>query len=369
MSTIKFYQGTKLLDTRSSATDGKEEEKKPDPYIPDPGLVKAVQFAQVLGRPLLLKGEPGCGKTKLAEAVAYELFGPNYEQYFFKWYVKSSSKAKDGLYTINYLQRLQDAGIKDKPVAENGDNKGVDIILPTGQTQGNYIELGELGKAFQLTNTMKKNLPPPVVLIDEIDKADIDFPNDLLLELDEMKFSIPEAKNEHGEMAEINADRQRRPLVIITSNNEKPLPPAFLRRCIFHYIEFPGPDDLCKIVTSRNFKGMEANAIEAASRLFSALRYAIDKEGTASKNITTSELLDWIMIIDYYYQENKGLFDPINPETVAFILKKYATVLAKDEATKNMIEDAQRSIVVIGNTLTRYKEYEAAGANPVNVPV
>lgn len=365
-TTIEFYTGTKLLDKAKPLADGaKPAEKKPDPYIPDPGLVKAVQFAQVLGRPLLLKGEPGCGKTKLAEAVAYELFGSDYEKYYFKWYVKSNSKAKDGLYTINYLQRLQDAGIKETPAeGENAKPRNLDIILPTGESQGNYIELGELGKAFQFTNTMDVKLSPPVVLIDEIDKADIDFPNDLLLELDEMEFSIPEAKNETGEMVKVKANKNRRPLVIITSNNEKPLPPAFLRRCIFHYIEFPGPDTLCSIVQSRNFKGIQENAMEAASRVFSALRYAIDKEGTASKNITTSELLDWITIINFYHQENKQLFDLVNAESLSLILKKYATVLAKDEATRNMIEDAQRSLVVIANTLTRYNEYAAITNSP-----
>jgi len=355
---IQFYQGNKLLDKASEPSTG--EVKKPEPYIPDPSLVKAVQFAQVLGRPLLLKGEPGCGKTRLAEAIAYELFGDDFEQYLFKWYVKSNSKAQDGLYMINYLQRLQDAGLKEKTVSEKNaaSPNRIDILLATGEIKGNYIELGELGKAFQLTNTMDKKLPPPLVLIDEIDKADIDFPNDLLLELDEMKFSIPEAKNEQGDMAFIKANPHHKPLVIITSNNEKPLPPAFLRRCIFHYIEFPGPSALYDIIASRNFSGIGSEALQSASRLFSALRFAIEKEGTASKNITTSELLDWIKVIDFYYHENKTLFDVISPDTVSLILKKYAAVLAKDEATKNMIEDAQKSAVVIGNTLTRYNEFK-----------
>ncbi len=183
---VRYYTG-KLTDHLLTY------EGRPDPYLPDDRLVKAIQFAQALGKPLLLKGEPGSGKTKVAEAIAYELFGPAYKNYYFEWPVKSTSKAQDGLYTINYLQRLQDAGIR-----ENEEKKSLTITLEENEVVGNYIELGELGKAFRITNLMAEQLPPPVVLIDEIDKADIDFPNDLLMELERMEFRIPEAKTETG---------------------------------------------------------------------------------------------------------------------------------------------------------------------------
>jgi MoxR-like ATPase len=252
---IILYTGQKLLKEEKK-TKKKGEKKTPEPYIPSPELVKAVRFAQISKRPLLVKGEPGCGKSSLAEAIAYELFDgiADYNDYFFKWYVKSSSKAQEGLYHINHLDRLQQANTR-----ENEGRKSTDIILKTNQQRGEYIELGALGKAFQVTNTMADDLPPPVVLIDEIDKADIDFPNDLLLELDKMEFTINEAKNELDENVTIKANKDKKPLIIITSNDEKPLPPAFLRRCLFFYINFPGPEILFDIVAARNMEGVNGN--------------------------------------------------------------------------------------------------------------
>lgn len=350
---IVLYTGQKLLKEENN--DGK---KRPDPYIPSPELVKAVKFAQISKRPLLVKGEPGCGKSSLAEAVAYELFEgkADYNNYFFKWYVKSSSKAQEGLYQINHLERLQQANTR-----EGDGRKSTDIILKTNKDKGEYIELGALGKAFQVTNTMPGDFPAPVVLIDEIDKADIDFPNDLLLELDKMEFTISEAKNENGDSVTIRANRDKKPLIIITSNDEKQLPPAFLRRCLFFYIDFPGPEMLYKIIAARDMKGIQGAELRAASTLFSALRYAIESQGTTTKNITTSELLDWITLINFYYKENDPLFDIDKENTVADFIHKYSAALAKDDASRLMLEDKNKTGAVLKSIIEKYKEYIKEG--------
>jgi MoxR-like ATPase len=289
---IKLYTGNSLTTKTDSDKLGI------DPYLPSNTLIKAVQLAQILQRPLLVKGEPGCGKSRLAEAVAAELHGENFRNYYFEWNVKSTSKAQDGLYRIDNLQRLSDANFK-------GDKKqNLEITLPTDKvgnylSKGNYIELGELGKAFQLSNTAGLAISP-VVLIDEIDKADIDFPNDLLLELDRMEFTISEAKDNNGSAITIKANKALRPLFIITSNDEKPLPPAFLRRCMFHYIDFSDVQ-LEKIVLSKypdlnEQNGLVKNAVDT----FVYWRKKIAEKGTGNKNISTSELLDWIKLINHY---------------------------------------------------------------------
>jgi MoxR-like ATPase len=234
------------------------------PYLPSKELIKAVNLAIFLEkRPLLLKGEPGCGKTTLAQAVAYEL-GLPYEA----WYIKSTTRAKDGLYTYDAVGRLHDAQLSrtgtSNPKVENLDN---------------YIKLGPLGRAF-------KNQQRTVVLIDEIDKADIDFPNDLLRELDEQQFTI----EEKGE--EVKANHP--PIVIVTSNDEKDLPDAFLRRCLFYYIQFPYAQ-LTNIVKS-HFPESDSNIVEAVVKRFSELRQKMEK-GKAGKKVSTSELLDWFAVL------------------------------------------------------------------------
>lgn len=277
---VKLYNGNALQEP----VRNEEKEIELASYIPSPGLVRAVELAQVLRRPLLLKGEPGCGKTRLAEAVAYELHGDNYKDFYFKWDVKSTSKAQDGLYMIDHLRRLRDASLKDKKI---------DLEL---RENSPYLEFGQMGKAFIKTRTMTEAMSPPVILIDEVDKANIDFPNDLLQELDSMEFTIPEAGN-----IRIEANRKIRPLVFITSNDEKPLPAAFLRRCLFHFIEFPGYDDLFRIVQV-NFPALEEKIIKEKLTTFQELRTKMEEEGFSNKTISTSELLDWMKIIDYYYQ-------------------------------------------------------------------
>jgi len=312
---ILFYEGARLREFRRFDYNGRSEELAP--YLADDSLKKAVQHAQVLERPLLLKGEPGSGKSRLAEAVAYELFGQRFRDFYFEWNIKSNSKAQDGLYVINYLQRLRDANLK------NTRRRNLDIVLRTGMTTGQYVELGPLGRIFLATGA-EPGLPPPVLLIDEIDKADIDFPNDLLQELDRMEFMIPEAVNERRQPVRIAAEKGRKPLIIITSNEEKALPAAFLRRCLFHYIRFPGVKELRAIVEAR-WPEMNRQLIEKATQVFNDLHEAIGTTATSIKNISTSELIDWITLIDHYHPAADG--------TLSLKDIPYEQALAKDIET------------------------------------
>jgi MoxR-like ATPase len=244
------------------------------PYLPSEELVNAVNLTIFLEkRPLLIKGEPGSGKTRLARHVAYEL-GLRY----FEWHIKSTSRARDGFYTYDAVRRLHDAQLAR--IDEKAKLKVDDL--------GGYIKFGELGKAYQQTEWA-------VVLIDEIDKADIDFPNDLLLELDQQRFIIEET----GE--EIKA--QQPPIVFITSNDEKDLPDAFLRRCLFHYIEFPSPKQLTDIIYAR-FPTSSSPLVDTAIDRFLKLRQQMEQQkGKAGKKVSTSELLDWFAVLRQYPED------------------------------------------------------------------
>ena len=225
-------------------------------YVATEDLNVAVNAAIVLERPLLVKGEPGTGKTVLAEEIAKAVGAP-----LLTWHVKSTTKAAQGLYEYDAVSRLRDSQL--------GDPRVSDIR--------NYIRRGRLWEAFAADVR-------PVLLIDEIDKADIEFPNDLLLELDRMEFYVYET----GET--IRAEK--RPIVIITSNNEKELPDAFLRRCFFHYIRFPDLDTMNRIVEV-HYPGIKKRLVEEALRMFFEIR---DVPGLKKKP-STSELLDWLKLL------------------------------------------------------------------------
>ena len=224
-----------------------------DTYIASPELVRSVNIAAALQKPLLIKGEPGTGKTMLAQSIADSL-----GMKLFIWNIKSTTKAQDGLYVYDTVQRLYDSQF---------GAEGVDDIKK-------YIHLGKLGEAFSEDQQS-------VLLIDEIDKADLEFPNDLLWELDRMEFYIPET----GETVRT----KKRPIVIITSNAEKELPDAFLRRCIFHYIAFPDPDMMRQIIHAHD-PNLEETLVNAAIKAF----YDLRKLSGLSKKPGTSELLDWV---------------------------------------------------------------------------
>src|SRR6202162_6398811 len=225
-------------------------------YVATDDLKIAVNAAITLERPLLVKGEPGTGKTVLALEIAKSVNAPLME-----WHIKSTTKAMQGLYEYDAVSRLRDSQLGDARVA--------DIA--------NYIKRGKLWDAFVANER-------PVLLIDEIDKADIEFPNDLLQELDRMEFFVYETAE--------TVKARRRPVVVITSNNEKELPDAFLRRCFFHYIRFPDADTMRAIVEA-HYPGIKPRLIEEALRQF----FAVRETPGLKKKPTTSELLDWLKLL------------------------------------------------------------------------
>jgi MoxR-like ATPase len=225
-------------------------------YVATQDLTMAVNAAVTLERPILVKGEPGTGKTQLAEEVASALGRP-----LFEWHIKSTTRAQQGLYDYDAVARLRDSQL--------GDDRVHDIA--------NYINRGKLWEAFE-------SEVQPVLLIDEIDKADIEFPNDLLRELDRMEFFVYETKR--------LVKARHRPIIIITSNNEKELPDAFLRRCFFHYIKFPDKETMEKIVDV-HFPSLKKNLLREALNAFYKVR---DVPGLKKKP-STSELLDWIKLL------------------------------------------------------------------------
>ncbi len=227
-----------------------------DTYVATRDLMVAVNAAVALERPLLIKGEPGTGKTILAHEIAAALEVP-----LIQWHIKSTTKAQQGLYEYDAVARLRDSQL--------GEARVHDI--------SNYIVRGKMWEAFASERR-------PVLLIDEIDKADIEFPNDLLLELDRMEFHIYETRE--------TVKARHRPIVVITSNNEKELPDAFLRRCFFHYIRFPDAETMTRIVAV-HFPGLQKRLVEAALGVFFEIR---DVPGLKKKP-TTSELLDWLKLL------------------------------------------------------------------------
>ena len=264
-----------------------------DNYVATDELALAVNAAITLERPLLIKGEPGTGKTMLAEEVANSL-----GKSLIRWHVKSTTKAQQGLYEYDAVSRLRDSQL--------GDARVEDI--------NNYIKRGVLWDAFEAKEK-------PVLLIDEVDKADIEFPNDLLLELDKMEFYVYETKQ--------NVVAKKRPIVIITSNNEKDLPDAFLRRCFFHYIRFPDEETM-KSIIEVHFPKIKKNLIDSALKSF----FEVREVPGIKKKPSTSELLDWIKLL---------LAEDVPPELLREKDSKNALpplygALLKNEADVHMFE-------------------------------
>ncbi len=231
-----------------------------DRYLVSEGLEAAVNCALALERPLLVRGEPGTGKTLLAEAVS-EALGAK----LLTWHVKSTTRAQDGLYVYDTVQRLYDSRFGD------GDVKDI----------RRYIKFGPLGQALSAKASSEGGT---VLLIDEIDKADIEFPNDLLHELDKMRFTVTETGD--------HIVAEKRPIVIITSNNEKELPDAFLRRCVFHFIDFPEPE-LMKRIVAVHHPGLDQSIADQTTKVF----YEIRNSMRLRKRPSTSELIDWIAVL------------------------------------------------------------------------
>lgn len=250
-------------------------------YIASEELMLSVNIAMQLEKPLLIKGEPGTGKTMLAKAVSESL-----GKKLIVWNIKSTTKAQEGLYTYDTIQRLYDSQF---------GNEGVDDIA-------NYIKLGKLGEAFESDEQV-------VLLIDEIDKADLEFPNDLLWELDQMEFYIYETKR--------TVKAKVRPIVIITSNAEKELPDAFLRRCIFHYIDFPDRELMEEIVKT-HIPNIEENLLKNAMDTF----YEIRTYSQLRKKPATSELIDWL---------NALMIGGIDPDIIRRELPFMGVLIKKDE--------------------------------------
>ncbi|MBZ4375168.1 MoxR family ATPase [Corallococcus sp. AS-1-6] len=260
-----------------------------DSYLTSEGLQAAVNCALTLQRPLLVKGEPGTGKTLLAEAIAQGL-----GLKLLTWHVKSTTRAQDGLYVYDTVQRLYDSRFGD------GDVRDI----------RRYIRMGPLGEAFAALERV-------VLLIDEVDKADLEFPNDLLHELDRMRFRISETNDE--------VVAKHRPVVLITSNNEKELPDAFLRRCVFHFIDFPERELMQRIVDVHH-PGLDAALADQALKVFYELR-AMTR---LRKRPSTSELIDWISVL-----KANGVVELKLEEQLPFLgalLKKEQDLVAVAEA-------------------------------------
>ena len=264
------------------------------PYDAGDELIEVVNLAIELGMPLLLEGEPGCGKSRLAHALVYEF---NYRQEnnpikYYEWTVQSTSKAEDSLYQYDYIGRLQAAqisGILSQKGTEESSSEQKNPAISK-----DWVDLQALGKAFKQSRDEEEQ---SVVLIDEIDKADRDFPNDLLLAIESRRFFIKETRDL------IPANEQAFPLIIITSNQEKNLPNAFLRRCIYHYIELPNQERLRKILTER-FTDAEQDVIIKAVDRFQEVRTSQDEtKSEGEKKVSTSELIAWFKSLLKYKPE------------------------------------------------------------------
>lgn len=267
-----------------------------DPYQPAADLVEAVNLCLLLGRPLLLMGEPGCGKSRLARVLAYELYRnqpgggeieQDYRPFYAEWLIKSSSKAQEGLYEYDAIGRLGDAQVLAQTLKKGEDPQAA-------LSKKKYITEGPMGRALRNTTDADHRV---VLLIDEIDKANLDFPNDLLNELDRAEFVVRET----GET--VSAASGLKPIIIVTSNGEKELPDAFLRRCLFHFIQPFDEARLRDIVSRRYYPDGPADQdlVDAAASIFVQVRGEITKNKlTVGKNTSTAEFIDWFSALKHH---------------------------------------------------------------------
>lgn len=270
-----------------------------DTYVATRELSVAVNAAIQLQKPLLIKGEPGTGKTLLAYEIARAL-----DKKLITWHIKSTTTAQQGLYEYDAVSRLRDSQLGDEKV----------------ENVANYIKKGKLWEAFEAEEQL-------VLLIDEIDKADIEFPNDLLLELDKMEFYCYELQR--------TIKAKQRPIIIITSNNEKELPDAFLRRCFFYYISFPEPKTMQDIINV-HYPDLETELIDSAMKVFYNLR---EVKGFKKKP-STSELLDWIRLLKY--GENKITAEELDKVDIATQMPPFAGALIKNEQDYGLLNRMRR---------------------------
>ena len=296
---------SKKLRRRETSTGYRGSED----YIVTDDLRNSVNIAIALQKPLLIKGEPGTGKTMLAQSIADSL-----DKELIIWNIKSTTKAQEGLYVYDTVQRLYDSQFGEGDVANISQ----------------YIKLGKLGEAFISPE-------PVVLLIDEIDKADLEFPNDLLWELDQMSFYIPETKET---VAAIH-----RTIVVITSNAEKELPDAFLRRCIFHYIEFPEPQGMERIIKVHH-PNLEKRLLDQAMETF----YTLRNVPNIQKKPSTSELIDWLQAL---------VVGGINPNRIKQDLPFLGVLLKKNEDLDTLLNQlygkTQSRSSFVGSSLNRYR--------------
>ncbi len=315
------------------------------PYFPDPGLKKAVNLAIGLQRPLLLEGEPGCGKTRVAGAIAYELTQKNLcsdrrndqdHQWwnFYSWNVTSTSRARDGLYSFDAVGRLRDAQlIGSDPVHLEqylGKKEYKDLKIRLSDKTC-YLQYGPFGSA------LKDQSYRPILLIDEIDKADSDFPNDLLLQLDEMRFRVSEI-----DLDIPPPDPSVKPIILITSNREKPLPEPFLRRCLYYYVNFPQEDSLRRIVRAR-FGQIDVDKqtiVDQALEEFGKIRHLLERQ-PGSRPPGTSELLEFLTAL---IQEGKSVQEAMSEleGLMGEEQRHLLGILIKTKAGQDLYTQAQR---------------------------
>ncbi|MEP1075177.1 MoxR family ATPase [Leptolyngbya sp. PL-A3] len=321
------------------------------PYLPEPGLRKALNLAITLQRPLLLEGEPGCGKTRVASALAYELAcrswgtrpvdakktkGPKQPKEwwnFYIWNITSTSRAQDGLYTFDAVGRLRDAQLMGTDPARlhqflGGDAEALEKRM---KDKKEYREFGALGEA------LREQTYRPVLLIDEIDKADSDFPNDLLLELDELRFTIAETQEDVGPPEAYN-----KPIILITSNREKPLPEPFLRRCLYYYVPFPQEDALRDIIKARFGEriGQKEDIVNLALKKFDLIHKLLERQ-PGSRPPGTSELLEFLTAL---IQENRKVEDTLAElENLAEELPLLGTLI-KTKADQDLFKASQKAM-------------------------